>query len=145
MMEITIKINGRRVSVEVSAEVAECMDAGQRKTENLSHEQRRHWDGREFDEYIIAAEGVCLASPPRRTLFASGKLWIYCCPFWPHVRQFSGIGSCSMRYTATPMMKLESCMAVPNMRFVILLRQSGKFSKIYCRPTPLTAFKWLIK
>ena len=28
------------------------------KDENLSHEQRRHWDGREFDEYIVATEGV---------------------------------------------------------------------------------------
>ena len=28
------------------------------KTENLFHEQRRHWDGREFDEYIVATEGV---------------------------------------------------------------------------------------
>ena len=25
---------------------------------SLSHEQRRHWDGREFDEYIVATEGV---------------------------------------------------------------------------------------
>ena len=36
-MEITIKINGRMTVVEVSAEVAECMDAGRRKAENLSH------------------------------------------------------------------------------------------------------------
>ena len=57
-MEITIKINGRMTVVEVSAEVAECMDAGRRKAENLSHERRRHWDCREFDEYIIAAQGV---------------------------------------------------------------------------------------
>ena len=56
-MEITIKINGRDVTVEVSAEVAECLDAGERKSENLSHEKRRHWDDREFDEYIIAVEG----------------------------------------------------------------------------------------
>ena len=28
------------------------------RTRNLSHEQRRHWDGREFDEYIVATEGV---------------------------------------------------------------------------------------
>ena len=28
------------------------------KRENLFHEQRRHWDGREFDEYIITTEGV---------------------------------------------------------------------------------------
>ena len=57
-MEITIKVNGRMVAVEVSAEVAECMDAGRHKSENLCHERRRHWDGREFDEYIVAAEGL---------------------------------------------------------------------------------------
>ena len=57
-MEITIKINGRMAVVEVNAEVAECMDAGRRKAENLSHERRRHWDSREFDEYIVAAEGL---------------------------------------------------------------------------------------
>ena len=56
-MEITIKVNGRMVAVEVSAEIAECMDAERRKAENLCHERRRHWDGREFDEYIVAAEG----------------------------------------------------------------------------------------
>ena len=58
MMEITIKINGRMTVVEVSTEVAEVMDAGRRKAENLSHERRRHWDSREFDEYIVAAEGL---------------------------------------------------------------------------------------
>ncbi len=57
-MEITIKINGRIVSVEVSGEVAEYMDAGRRKAENLSHEKRRHWDDREFDEYIVSTEGL---------------------------------------------------------------------------------------
>ena len=57
MVEITIKINGRDVTVEVSTEVAECLDAGKRKSENLYHEKRRHWDDREFDEYIVAAEG----------------------------------------------------------------------------------------
>ena len=62
-MEITIKINGRMTVVEVSAEVAEVMDAGRRKAENLSHEQRRHWDGREFDEYIVAAEGLLPYQP----------------------------------------------------------------------------------
>ena len=62
-MEITIKINGRMTVVEVSAEVAEVMDAGRRKAENLSHEQRRHWDGREFDEYIAATEGLLPYQP----------------------------------------------------------------------------------
>ncbi len=64
-MEITISIDGRMVSVEVSAEVAECLEAGKRKRENQYHEKRRHWDDREFDEYIVAVEG-CLpycASP----------------------------------------------------------------------------------
>lgn len=56
-MEITISIDGRMVSVEVSAEVAEYLDAGRRKSENLSHERRRYWDRREFDEYIVAVEG----------------------------------------------------------------------------------------
>lgn len=67
-MEITIKVNGRMVAVEVSAEVAECMDAGRRKSENLSHERRRHWDSREFDEYIIATEGrlPCQYTPEDR-------------------------------------------------------------------------------
>ena len=57
-MEITIKINGRMTVVEVSAEVADCMGAERRKAENLSHERRRHWDSREFDEYIVAAESL---------------------------------------------------------------------------------------
>ena len=39
-MEITIKINGRMVSVEVNDEVAECYDQGRRKAENLYHEKR---------------------------------------------------------------------------------------------------------
>ncbi len=41
-MEITIKINGRNVSVEVSDDVAEWHDQGRHKTENLYHEKRRH-------------------------------------------------------------------------------------------------------
>ena len=56
-MEITIKINGQFVSVGVSSEVYEYLDRADHKAENLAHEQRRHWDEREFDEYIIASEG----------------------------------------------------------------------------------------
>ena len=62
-MEITIKINGHMVSVEVSDDVAECYDQGRRKAENLSHEKRRHWDDREFDEYIVATEGLLPYQP----------------------------------------------------------------------------------
>ena len=62
-MEITIKINGRIVSIEVGGEVAECYNQSRRKTENLSHEKRRHWDDREFDEYIAATEGLLPYQP----------------------------------------------------------------------------------
>ena len=42
--------------MEVSVEVRENLDRANHKTENLFHEQRRHWDGREYDEYIVAHE-----------------------------------------------------------------------------------------
>ena len=57
-MEVTINYNGQAVTVEVTLEVYEYLDRADHKAENLSHEQRRHWDGREFDEYIVATEGV---------------------------------------------------------------------------------------
>ena len=56
-MEITIKIDGDAVSVKVSTEIGEFWDQSKRKAENLNHEKRRHWDEREFDEYIVATEG----------------------------------------------------------------------------------------
>ena len=56
-MEVTINYNGQAVTVEVTLEVYEFLDRADHKTENLFHEQRRHWDGREFDEYIITTEG----------------------------------------------------------------------------------------
>ena len=54
-MEITINYYGQ--SVSVSVEVYEYLIQADHKVENLAHEQRRHWDDRELDEYIIAAEG----------------------------------------------------------------------------------------
>ena len=51
-MEVTINYNGQAVAVEVTLEVYEFLDRADHKTENLFHEQRRHWDGREFDEYL---------------------------------------------------------------------------------------------
>ena len=56
-MEVTINYNGQAVAVEVTLEVYEFLDRAGHKTENLFHEQRRHWDGREFDEYIVLTEG----------------------------------------------------------------------------------------
>ncbi len=55
-MEITVKINGQAVSVDVTIEVYECIQGFDRKAENLMHQKRRHWDMRELDEYIIANE-----------------------------------------------------------------------------------------
>ena len=55
-MEITIQINGQALPVEVSIEVYTYLDQADHKDENLAHEQRRHWDMRELDEYIIANE-----------------------------------------------------------------------------------------
>ena len=57
-MEVTINYNGQIVSVEVSIEVYEFLDCADHKEEKLAHEKRRHWDGREFDEYIAFTEGV---------------------------------------------------------------------------------------
>ena len=54
-MEITINYYGQAVSVSV--EVYEYLTQADHKTENLAHEQWRHWDGRECDEYIISTEG----------------------------------------------------------------------------------------
>ena len=56
-MEITIKINGRFVSVEVSAEVAGYLEQAKRNNRKLYRERQRYWDGRECDEYIISTEG----------------------------------------------------------------------------------------
>ena len=66
-MEVTINYNGQAVAVEVTLEVYEFLDRADHKTENLFHEQRRHWDGREFDEYIVATE------KRRRNTFAAWK------------------------------------------------------------------------
>ena len=61
-MEITINMDGQAVSVEVSIEVYEYLDAAERKEENFAHEQRRHWDARAFDEYIVFTEGIKMYS-----------------------------------------------------------------------------------
>ena len=67
-MDVTITINGQAVSVEVTVEVYEYLDQAKHKSENLSHEKRRHWDWREFDEYIIAREGRCYSETPAQWL-----------------------------------------------------------------------------
>ena len=81
-MEITIKINGRMVSIEVSDEVAECYDQGRRKAENLSHEKRRHWDDREFDEYIVATEGLLPYQPTPEDIVCQREMDL--CQYFGH-------------------------------------------------------------
>ena len=61
-MEVTINYGGQIVSVEVSIEVYEFLERAEHKEENLAHEKRRHWDGREFDEHIVFTEGVSVFS-----------------------------------------------------------------------------------
>ena len=51
-MEITIKINGRFASVEVSADVADYLEQAKRNNRKLYRERQRYWDGRECDEYL---------------------------------------------------------------------------------------------
>ena len=45
-MEVIINYNGQVLSVEVTVEVYEYLDRADHQEENLSHEKRRHWDGR---------------------------------------------------------------------------------------------------
>jgi len=56
-MEITVKINGRTVSVDVSDEVANYLDQAKRRNRSLYRERRNHWDERGFNEYIVSVEG----------------------------------------------------------------------------------------
>ena len=64
-MEVIIQVNGQPVAVEVTVEVYEYLIQADYKNENLLHEQRRHWDARGFDEYIVFTEGrsYCSVSP----------------------------------------------------------------------------------
>ncbi len=73
-MEVTINYNGQALSVEVTVEVYEYLDRADHKTENLAHEQRRHWDGREFDEYIaLLPRAWAFTAKRRRNTFAAWK------------------------------------------------------------------------
>ena len=56
-MEITIKRYSRKLTYEDAATLDEFWELAKRTERSLDREQRRHWDGREFDEYIIATEG----------------------------------------------------------------------------------------
>ena len=57
-MEITIKRYSRKLTYEDAATLDEFWELAKRTERSLDREQRRHWDGRECDEYIIAAQGL---------------------------------------------------------------------------------------
>ena len=96
-MEVTINYNGQAVAVEVTLEVYEFLDRADHKTENLFHEQRRHWDGREFDEYIITTEGVgAYGETPEEYLC---RMETTTSPNGSRRPRPSAAGSCSMRLT----------------------------------------------
>ena len=56
-MEITIKSDGRNMTVEVSVEVNEFLTEAKTSAASAARKERRHRDKREYDEYIVAAEG----------------------------------------------------------------------------------------
>lgn len=98
-MEVTINYNGQALSVEVTVEVYEYLDRADHKTENLAHEQRRHWDGREFDEYIAFTEGVGAYSETPEDYLCRKKRSMNCLRFWTAAPRRNAAGSCSMRWT----------------------------------------------
>ena len=64
-MEITIKRYSRKMTYEDAATLEEFWELAKRTERSLDREQRRHWDGRECDEYIIAAQGLLpYCAPP---------------------------------------------------------------------------------
>ena len=56
-MGITIKIDGQLVTVEVNTEIADYLEQSKHDARKLHRERQRYWDGRGYDEYIIATEG----------------------------------------------------------------------------------------
>ena len=56
-MEITIKRYSRKMTYSDAATLDEFWELAKRVERSLDREQQRHWDGRECDEYIIAAQG----------------------------------------------------------------------------------------
>ena len=105
-MKLNIKIHGQTTSVEVSIEVSEYLDHAKHKVENLVHEQRRHWDGREYDEAIIFRECT-------RSLYETPEQWL--------------IRKETMQEIAEA---LESCTEVQRQRFLLLALEGLSYSDI---------------
>ena len=118
-MEITIKINGRMVSVEVSGAVVDCCDQFRHKAENLYHEKRRHWDDWEFDEYIVATEGLLPYQPTPEDIV------------------------CQRETLALLMSILDSCTAIQRERFLLYALYGYSYAEIgiLCGCSKVSAFE----
>ena len=118
-MEITITINRRMVSVEVSSEVVDCCDQFRHKAENLYHEKRRHWDDREFDEYIVATEGLLPYQPTPEDIV------------------------CQRETLALLMSILDSCTAIQRERFLLYALYGYSYAEIgmLCGCSKVSAFE----
>lgn len=104
-MEVHIKIHGQNATVEVSVEVGEYLDRADHKAENLTHEQRRHWDRREFNEYIVARESRCYSETPEQ--------WI-----------------CRKETLQEIMIALESCTEFQRQRFLLFALDGLSYAEI---------------
>ena len=105
-MEVHIKIHGQTISVEASTEVGEFLDRSRHKSENLVHERRRHWDNREFDEYIVAHE--C-----SRSYYETPEDWL-----------------CRKETLREIMTALESCTEKQRRRFLLFALEGWSCSRI---------------
>lgn len=105
-MEVHIKTNGKSVVVDVSVGVFSYLDRADHKDENLAHEKRRHWDGREFDEYIVAHE--C-----SRSYYETPEDWL-----------------CRRETLREIMLALESCTAKQRQRFLMFALEGLSCSQI---------------
>lgn len=128
-MEITIKRYSRKLTYEDAATLDEFWELAKRTERSLDREQRRHWDGRECDEYIIAAQGVppYCATPEelvcqQETLDEILAVLALCTP--TQRERF-----CSMRCTITVMRKSGGCAAAPRPQSMTALRAFGKVFK----------------
>lgn len=105
-MKVHIKIDGQVISVEMSVAVYEYLDRADHKTENLFHEQRRHWDRREFNEYVIAHE--C-----SRSYYETPEQWL-----------------CRKETLREIMTALESCTEIQRQRFLLFALKGLSCSRI---------------
>ncbi len=110
-MEITIKIDGRMVSVEVSTEVGEFWEQGKRGNRKLYRERQRYWDGREYDEYIIATEGRLPYCASPEELLCQRETLDEIMAVRPFVPILNGSGFCSTLCMISAMRKSLCCVA----------------------------------